>query len=93
VAGEFRSQEERGASLVAIQPEQRLLARSNQAMETISSISPETLLYARLDFVRDSKNDFRVMEAELIEPSLYLRMDLDAPMRFARAVDEWFEVG
>jgi hypothetical protein len=30
------------------------------------------------------------MEFELIEPALYLRTDPDAPVHFARAVDEWF---
>ena len=88
--GEFRSQEERGSSLMAIQPEPGLLARANQAMEFISSLTSETLLYARLDFVRDASDDFVVMEAELIEPSLYLRMDDGAPERFARAIDDWF---
>lgn len=91
--GEFRSQEERGSTLMAIQPEAALLARANQAMELISTFSSETLLYARLDFVRDASNDFLVMEAELIEPSLYLRMDAGAPMRFALAVDDWYRRG
>jgi hypothetical protein len=30
------------------------------------------------------------MELELIEPSLYLRMDPGAPGRFAGAIDRWF---
>ena len=29
------------------------------------------------------------MELELIEPSLYLRMDENAPVRFAAAIDRW----
>jgi len=62
-------------------------------MAAVSSVVPETLLYARIDLVRDADDDFRLMEAELIEPSLYLRMDEGAPMRFARAVDEWFREG
>jgi len=44
----------------------------------------------RGDFVRDDAGDFAVMEQELIEPSLYLRMNPDAPGRFARAIDQWF---
>lgn len=54
-------------------------------METISP-SP---LYARIDFIRDDADDFLVMELELIEPSLYLRMDPQAPGRFAAAIDLW----
>ena len=42
------------------------------------------------DFIRDEKDDFRVMEMELIEPSMYLRMDAAAPARFAQAIDTWF---
>jgi len=46
-------------------------------------------LYARLDFVRFkegiSKQAFALMEAELIEPSLYFNMDDKAAERFAAA--------
>jgi hypothetical protein len=46
-------------------------------------------LYARADFVRDDDGaGFWLMELELIEPSLYLRMDAAAPQRFARALHE-----
>jgi hypothetical protein len=43
--------------------------------------------YARLDFVRGPGDDMLLMELELIEPSLYLRMDTASPARFARALD------
>jgi glutathione synthase/RimK-type ligase-like ATP-grasp enzyme len=83
---EFRSQEERGATIKLVRPQALLRQRGFQALECVS---PKPL-YARIDFVRDERNDFRVMEMELIEPSLYLRMHPDAPLRFARAIDEWF---
>jgi glutathione synthase/RimK-type ligase-like ATP-grasp enzyme len=86
---EFRSQEERGATIKATRPAARLLQRGKQALD---SISPAPL-YARIDFVRDDDGDFRVMEMELIEPSLYLRMHPEAPARFARAVDDWYGSG
>jgi glutathione synthase/RimK-type ligase-like ATP-grasp enzyme len=85
-AGEFRSQEERGAEILSIVPEAKLLERGHQAL---AAVAP-TPLYARIDFVRDAAGDFEVMELELIEPSLYLRTDPEAPARFARAVDQWF---
>jgi hypothetical protein len=44
-------------------------------------------VYARADFVRGPDGRFLVMELELIEPSMYLRMDSDAPRRFAEALD------
>jgi glutathione synthase/RimK-type ligase-like ATP-grasp enzyme len=83
---EFRSQEERGASIKAVEPEELLLARGRQVMETITPAP----LYARIDFVRDDEGEFVVMELELIEPSLYLRMHPQAPARFAEAIDAWF---
>ena len=85
-AGEFRSQEERGAEIRSVAPEDRLRERADQALAAVST----TPLYARIDLVRNAASDFEVMELELIEPSLYLRMDPDAPTRFARAVDAWF---
>lgn len=87
--GEFRSQEERGAEVLAIEPEVKLLHRGRQAL---AAVTPAPL-YARIDFVRDAAGDFVVMELELIEPSLYLRTDPEAPARFARAIDRWFAGG
>ena len=86
---EFRSQEEHGAMIKAVSPESRLMLRGRQAL---GGISP-TPLYARIDFVRDDDGDFRVMELELIEPSMYLRMHPHAPMRFAQAIDDWYLTG
>ncbi|HET6593585.1 MAG TPA: hypothetical protein VFG48_11760 [Xanthomonadales bacterium] len=85
-ASEFRSQEERGAEVHAVAPERRLLTRGQQAMAALATLP----LYARIDFVRNAAGDFDVMELELIEPSLYLRMDPGAPARFARAIVDWF---
>ena len=55
--------------------------------KAIEAIDPEPL-YARVDMVRSEWHDFVVMELELIEPSLYLRMDNNAPDRFAKALDQ-----
>jgi len=46
-------------------------------------------VYARVDFVRGPDGRFLVMELELIEPSMYLRMDAQAPQRFAEAFN-WY---
>jgi glutathione synthase/RimK-type ligase-like ATP-grasp enzyme len=83
---EFRSQEEHGADIRAVVPEEKLLLRAQQALSAISSPT----LYARIDLVRDDDEDFVIMELELIEPSMYLRTDPNSPMRFARAIDERF---
>jgi hypothetical protein len=79
--GDFRVQEERGSEIVPVVPEPALLAAGDGAIAAVG----QKLLYARADFVR-SGNTFRVMELELVEPSLYLRVDAGAPERFADAV-------
>ena len=83
---EFRSQEEHGGDIKPVVPEERLLYRGLQSLAVLSSAP----LYARADFVRNEKNDFLVMELELIEPSMYLRTHPDAPARFAQAIDQRF---
>jgi hypothetical protein len=85
---EFRSQEEHGSEIRPVTPESRLLERGKQVLQTLSAVP----LYARVDFVRDDSRDFVVMELELIEPSMYLRTDPEAPGRFARAIDQRFSV-
>lgn len=85
---EFRSQEEHGSEIRPVTPEEKLLVRGKQVLETLSAVP----LYARVDFVRDDSRDFVVMELELIEPSMYLRTDPGAPGRFARAIDDRFAV-
>lgn len=80
-SGDFRVQEEHGGDIRAIVPDARLLAAGDAAMRAIG----RQLLYGRVDLVR-SGDKFRVMELELIEPAIYLRMDPGAPDRFADAV-------
>jgi len=86
-ASEFRSQEEHGAEIRPILPQERLLLRAGQVMESLKP-SP---LYARVDLIRDAEDEFLVMELELIEPSMYLRMDAKAPDRFANAIEDWYQ--
>jgi len=80
--GDFRVQEEHGAEIVTITPSAEILWTGDEVM----SMLPEVPLYARVDLVQaNDAADFWLMELELIEPSLYLRMDPDAPRRFAEA--------
>jgi len=80
--GDFRSQEEHGADITLVQPEALLVKRASEAVSALS-LRP---LYGRADMIRNPDGDFEIMELELVEPSLYLRMDPEAPMRFARAI-------
>lgn len=83
---DFRVQEEHGGFLLKIQPEELLLQHAEKVLLQIT----ESLLYARLDFVR-TKTGFALMEAELIEPSLYFNLDADAPQRFVNAIEKRME--
>lgn len=80
--GDFRVQEEHGGQLSLVQAEASLLETAERVMQQL----PDTL-YARIDLVRGDKN-YLLMEAELIEPSLYFNMDPDAAERFALAIDQ-----
>lgn len=80
---DFRVQEEYGADLMSIVPEPSLLETGNSVMRLVKPMP----VYARADFVRGPDGRFLLMELELIEPSMYLRMDADAPRRFAEAFD------
>ena len=83
-AGDFRVQEEHGGIIRAVVPDPALVARAVRALDVVAP----TPLYARADFVRVG-DDYLLMELELIEPALYLRMDASAPERFADAVIAW----
>ena len=78
---DFRVQEEHGGRIVPIHPEPLFIRRAQEVLDAVG----ERLLYARVDLVRTYKNDAALMELELIEPSLYFRMDAESPRRFARA--------
>ena len=81
---DFRVQEEHGGIITEVWPDERLMAAGR---ETAGKIGRD-LLYARVDFVRDASDNFCLMELELIEPALYLRMNDGAPSRFAEAISK-----
>lgn len=80
--GDFRVQPEWGGIISAIEP----TPDQHSAAERILAAVEEPLLYARIDLVPGLDGAPLMMEAELIEPDLYLGYDAEAPGRFARAV-------
>jgi hypothetical protein len=82
-AQDFRVQEEHGASIEAILPDPSLVACADGILALVAPAP----VYARCDLVRGPDGRFLLMELELIEPSMYLRMHPEAPQRFARAFD------
>lgn len=86
--GDFRVQEEHGADIKPVQPTRSLLETATALFSMIEPLPT----YGRGDWVRDAAGRYLLMELELIEPSLYLRTDSGAATRFARALDERFQI-
>lgn len=84
---DFRVQEEHGADIRSVQAPETLRAIATDLFAAIEPLP----VYGRGDWVRGPDDDFLLMELELIEPSLYLRSDSGAALRFAAAFDERFQ--
>jgi|GEM_PF-38919 len=84
--GDFRVQEEHGGILQSIKPSKDLLIAGNKALQAI----PEEVLYARIDLV-EHEGVYKLMEIELIEPSLYFNLDEKAAERFSEAFVDWMD--
>jgi len=84
--GDFRVQEEFGSTLKSIVPSQRLLQSGDATLKAI----PEPVLYARVDLV-EYQQSYKLMELELIEPSLYFNYDDKSPNRFVKALNKWMK--
>lgn len=85
--GDFRVQEQFGGIERAIDAPDDAKALSVAALEaTDSLLGCGTPTYARIDMVRDGAGQFRLMELELIEPSLFLGFAADKGAMLAAAV-------
>jgi hypothetical protein len=83
---DFRVQEEHGSTIIAVEASGALLQAGERALEVLDPAP----VYARLDFVRGGNGRFQIMELELIEPSMNLRLNEQAPSRLAAAIDAYF---
>ncbi|MEM9172624.1 MAG: hypothetical protein AAGA84_07965 [Pseudomonadota bacterium] len=87
-SGDFRVQEEFGGAITAIAPTKE---QTEMAAQVLGALE-HTPLYARIDIVRANHDDvWQLIEVELIEPSLYLRIDEQASARFADATRQWLQ--
>ncbi len=86
---DFRVQEEHGGIIRAVEPAPLLL---DTARKVRTLISPKPL-YSRIDLVRTEKNQFALMEVELIEPSLYFSYSEPSAALFAKTVADWMQKG
>lgn len=86
---DFRVQEEHGAEVLSATPDSCILETAGAILQLVDPLP----MYARCDLVRGPDGHYLLMELELIEPSLYLRMDTAAPERFAVEFDRYVAAG
>ena len=79
--GDFRVQEELGGSAVLESAPEHVIDAARGILNEVDG----DLLYARVDVV-ERPEGVTLMELELIEPMLFLRLDSEAPRRFAAAI-------
>jgi glutathione synthase/RimK-type ligase-like ATP-grasp enzyme len=85
--GDFRVQEQFGGVERGIDAPADAKALAEAALAaTDQLLGCGPLTYARIDMVRDGEGIFRLMELELIEPSLFLQFAGDEGAMFAEAV-------
>jgi glutathione synthase/RimK-type ligase-like ATP-grasp enzyme len=86
-AGDFRVQDQFGGYEEGVEAPQAAKALAETALKATAEITGTTALaYARVDMLRDGDGAFRLMELELIEPSLFLRFAPDGGAMFANAL-------
>lgn len=81
-AGDFRVQDYLGGTEAAVTPPDDACILAKAAL----AAAPANCLYARVDMLRDENDQMRLMELELIEPSLFLKFAPDKGAAFAEAV-------
>jgi len=87
--GDFRVQEEHGGIIESWTAD----ADATGTAGAILAALDELPLQARTDLVRLGDGSLALMELELIEPALYLRMHAGAPGNFADALEKWLSMG
>jgi glutathione synthase/RimK-type ligase-like ATP-grasp enzyme len=82
VPGDYRVQDDFGASDEPTTLAERELALAGSIMELVES----ELLYGRADFLRDAAGELRLTELELVEPSMFFRHAPHAARALAEAL-------
>jgi len=80
--GDFRVQDDHGGTVHAHDPAPDELALAQAAL----AVHAPTPVYGRVDMVRDATGRPRIMELELVEPELWLRMHPPAADAFADGI-------
>jgi glutathione synthase/RimK-type ligase-like ATP-grasp enzyme len=80
--GDFRVQDDHGGTVHPHQPSPEELALAERAM---AACEPRAI-YGRVDMVRGNDGRLAVMELEVVEPELWLRLQPSAAERLADAI-------
>ncbi len=80
--GDFRVQDDHGGSVHAYPPTTKQIALAERAMSACKSMP----IYARVDMVQVDAGHDAVMELELVEPELWLRLEPAAATSLAGAI-------
>ena len=81
-AGDFRVQPHLGGTEVQCEPP----AGSIELAQAALAAAPAAATYARVDMIADEAGELRIMELELVEPSLWLDLAPDNGAAFVRSV-------
>ena len=82
--GDYRVQDDFGASDVPWNPDRSQIDASSILLSRL----PHHPLYARCDYLIDDKGEMKLVELELIEPSLFFRHDSTAARRLVSAIEQ-----
>jgi len=82
-AGDFRVQEEFGGRLSAFTPDEEELKEAYKTADAVKNFSP---LYLRVDALKTKAKEWKLMELEAIEPSMYFGHFAEASNMFSKAL-------
>jgi len=88
VPGDYRVQDDYGASDFAVEMMPELRAKTDATLSIARTMLnlEETLLYARIDYIRLDSGRYVLNELELVEPSLFLRHSAGGASRLVEAL-------
>lgn len=86
--GDFRVQEEHGGLITVHQASESEKKSAFRVVELVSQKFHQKLLYARVDMISTLEGE-KLMELELIEPSMYFRIDPESANRYIKTLKSW----
>ena len=81
--GDFRVQEEYGGVITIHKPKEEELSEAGRAVASVAEHNP---LYLRVDAVVTDNGEWKLMELECIEPSMFFRVVPESASRFAKEI-------